>query len=92
MTATDYLAQDPDDRLDYLINYTSLLPANDAITSSTWIHDDGILTDSSSFTDNTTTVFVSGGTDSTDYPITNRIVTTQGRKVDYTILIRIRNQ
>lgn len=80
--------KDPDDILDYGINWAARL-GTDTISASTWIVEDGITQDSASFTDTTTAIWLSGGTAGVTYDITNRIVTAAGRQIDQTVSIAV---
>ena len=80
---TAYLAtfqKDPNDVLDYTVNWASWLGA-DTIVSSTFTVGTGLVVDSSSNTTTTTTVFISSGAIGQQYPVTNQIVTSGGRTV-----------
>jgi hypothetical protein len=71
--------QDPSDRLDYTINWSRLL-SGDTIVTSTWDVPTGIVAVNSVFSENATSVMLSGGTAGQSYEITNRI-TTVGDKI-----------
>lgn len=84
--------KDPDEVLDYLINWAVRLGA-DTIDTSTWIMptspDALLVKDSDSNTTTTTTIWMSGGTLGKTYNITNRIVTDGGRTMDKTLTLKI---
>lgn len=85
--------QDPDALLDYVIDWSEWLPSGDTIDTSTWfVDDDALEIESTSKTDTTATVRVSGGTLNRRYKVTNRITTTAGLINDQTITIRIREK
>lgn len=94
--------KDPDARLDYVIDWAAALQdANgdqvDFIVGSAWAVDDPALTIESSpfapsFTATTTTVWLSGGVAGTDYAVTNRITTDDGRIDDRTIRIKVQER
>ena len=85
--------QDPQDRLDYEIDWSEWLPTGDTIITSTWAVDDAALTlDDDSATTTAATVFASGGVIGSAYLVTNHIETGQGREKDQTIKIKIRSQ
>jgi hypothetical protein len=64
--------------LDYQIDYAAWLPTGDPIATSTWSVPAGITKDSDSFTDDDTTIILSGGTVGQTYEIENTITTTNG--------------
>ena len=85
-------SKDPDAVLDYILDWSRWLALDEEITGLTVVADPGITVDSSSFTTAITTVWLSGGTDGSNYRITYRITTDQGRADDRTIVIRARNR
>lgn len=73
------------------------------ISTSTWTLDSGITENSSGTAEITikgitygvntvATIWLSGGTDGTNYDLLDRIVTSDSRTLDYTITIKVRNQ
>lgn len=81
--------KDPDDVLDYGINWSKWLDG-DTLLLSEWFVPEGITMDSESSDTTTATIWLSGGTADADYELTNRITTAQGRQRDKTITIRVR--
>lgn len=88
--------KDPNDIIDYAVNWAKWLRPGDEIISSTWTVESGLnkIADPTTdvmdpFTPTIATVWVAGGTDGTDYAALNRITTTQGRQRDKTITIRV---
>lgn len=81
--------KDPDEDLDYTIDWSARLE-DDVISTSDWLPVDGITTHSESNTDTATTIWLSGGTLGTSYEITNRIVTVGGRTMDQTVRLKIK--
>lgn len=84
--------KDPNDIIDYLVDWSDWLSDGDTIASSTWIVPAGITKDSDTFTNTTTTIWLSGGTAGQSYSLTNRIVTSNNppRTKDKTITIRVK--
>ena len=83
--------KDPDDVLDYSIDWTARL-AGDTISSSIWIVPAGITKDSDSNTDSISTIWLSAGTVGQRYNITNRITTVAGRTIDNTVSLIVQEQ
>lgn len=86
--------KDPDEVLDYFIDWTARL-AGDTISSSLWfiVDDDLTLTiDSNSFTASGATVWLSGGTIGVTYEVTNRIMTAGARTMDQTVKLKIKGK
>lgn len=85
--------KDPNEVLDYLLSWARRVPEGDSIAGSTWLVDEGdVVVDSDSFTDTTATVWLSGGTVGTRCVLTNRVTTTEGRTMDQSVSIRIREK
>lgn len=74
--------KDPDAVLDYGCDWSDWLDGDTLSTSSWTIAPAGLTKVSDSLTATTTTVWLSGGTVSTVYTVTNRIVTAGGRTED----------
>lgn len=101
-------AKDPDEILDYDLDWTARLysadeldqvdagqtvtPA-DAIASSQFMLPSGTLVASaSSFTSTRTNVWLAGGAEGESYLVLNRITTTGGRTMDQTVKLKIRTK
>jgi hypothetical protein len=80
--------KDPDEVLDYQIDWSGRL-GDDTIVTSTWFVPEGITQDSVLDTTTTTTIWLSGGTDGESYDFTNRIVTADGRVMDQTVTLQV---
>ena len=93
--------KDPDSKLDYEINWLDWLTSINTITgetvidtivSSTWVDVDTDLTvESDSFTDSTTTVWLTGGVIDKTYEVVNRITTAAGRIQDQTAKLKCKS-
>lgn len=80
--------KDPDAVLDYSFDWSAWL-VSDTISTSTWTAGTGITIDSNSSTTTVTTVWLSGGTASVAYTVTNRIVTAASRTDDRSLTINV---
>lgn len=82
--------KDPDEVLDYELNWAPRL-AGDVIDSSIWIigPDSVLVKNSDSRSDSFTVIWLSGGTVGTTYELTNRITTANGDTMDQTVLLQI---
>lgn len=83
--------KDPNAQLDYQIDWSPWLGA-DQIATSVWEAEVGITVDSSSNNTTKATVWLSGGVHGENYEIRNRITTGGGRTDDRTINIEVRNR
>ena len=93
--STFSIDKDPQSVLDYSITYADIMALtspNDTIFSSSWAGSDGLVVDSNSKTDTTTTVFVSGGRVGAYCNLVNTIVTTADRTYERTIVVEIKNK
>lgn len=84
--------KDPQDIIDYRIDWSKWLRDGDTILTSEWVVPAGITMDSEDNNTTSSTVWLSGGTAGANYQLTNRIVTVQGRQKDRTITIRVKEQ
>lgn len=74
--------------LDYTMDWSQWLATGDDLATSTWTTTTGLVKDSDVLdADNTTTVWLSGGTPGQTYVATNRITTTGGRTDDRSITV-----
>lgn len=82
--------KDPSAKKDYTLDWSDWLESGDEISTSTWTVPTGITKNSDSKTEDTTTIWLSGGTAGSYYLCTNHIVTTPGgREEEQSILILI---
>lgn len=83
--------KDPQDKLDYAVDWTSQLAVGETISTSTWTVPTGItqITPAPSIDDGIVTIWLSGGTVGTRYDVLNHIVTSQGREYDRTVPILV---
>ena len=81
---------DPDEVLDYSVDWTGRIE-DDPIATSDWtITPSGTLVkDSDTFADAITTIWLSGGTAGASYILRNRITTEGNRTLDQSITIRV---
>lgn len=89
--ALTWPTKDPDEVLDYNIDWSDRL-VGDTIATSTWIVPTGIVADSQAKAATTTTLWLSSGTLGAKYDILNRIVTVEGRTMDQTVTMKIKTR
>ena len=86
-------AKDPDERLDYKIDWTKLLPSGDTIVASSWeTYDPKIVAEDGQFDDTSATIWVRSGEVGAEYLVTNHIETLGGRKEDQSIKVKIKEK
>lgn len=85
MSAIQSFRKDPASVLDYGIDWSDWLASGEIISTSTWTVPTGITKDSDSKGDESTIVWLSGGTAGMAYEITNKITTSDSRTVERTI-------
>lgn len=83
--------KDPDDILDYKVDWTDSL-SDEVIVTSTWLLPAEITKVSDDYADTSATIWLSGGTALDNLTITNRIFTSAGRQMDQSVLLRIRTR
>lgn len=83
-------AKDPDELLDYKVDWSKRLPG-DTIHSSTWPNPpSGLTVVTTAHAQKNTTVWLSGGVLGQTYTLLNRIVTHGGRTMDQSVEITIK--
>ena len=83
--------KDPSAILDYQIDWSIWLGANDTLQTVTWEISSGLVKDSESNTSTTATIWLSGGTLNQFYTITCSIITAQGRYDQRSFVLRIKD-
>ena len=83
-------AKDPNEVLDYQIDWTKRLDGDTISTSTYSVAVGTAVVDSSSKTTTTSTVWLSGGTLDETCEILNRVVTAGGRTFDQTVRVKIK--
>lgn len=91
MTTLTWPDKDPDEVLDYEMDWSARV-LTDTIATSTWIVPTGITKNSDSHTTTTTTIWLSGGTAGTTYTFTNRIITAGGRTMDDSVKLKCKEK
>jgi hypothetical protein len=84
--------KDPDAVLDWIFDWNDWLAEFETISSAVFITDPGIIVTTSSYTQKTATVWLSGGTESQVYRITCRITSSEGRTDDRSFTLRCSNR
>lgn len=85
-------AKDPDEVLDYGIDWAARIEAGDAIATVTWTFPAGITKSNEQLAGTVASVFVSGGTEAETYSIGCRVTTTGGRTMDETAKLKIKTR
>ncbi len=82
--------KDPDEKIDFGINWATWLES-DTISASTWVivPSGGIVVDSESETSTVATVWLTGGKTGTTYKVRNFITTAAGRSPPRTIHVKV---
>lgn len=91
MSSVTFPVKDPDEVLDYCIDWTAAL-GTDTIQTSTWTMPSGLNKVSDALTTTHTTIVLSGGTLGVHYSMNNRIETVGNKIHDRTATIWIRGK
>jgi hypothetical protein len=82
--------KDPDEVLDYQVDWSDRLNG-DTLSTSVWtISDPALVEDSSEISGDNTIIWLSAGTLGEAYDLLNRVTTTGGRTMDQTVRLRIK--
>lgn len=85
--------KDPNEVLDYRVDWTGRLESGETISTSTVFRASGdVVLDSQGFVGAIVTVWLSGGTDDSLNVLTSRIVTSAGRVYDESVKLRVRTK
>jgi hypothetical protein len=91
--ALSFPNKDPEEVLDYTLDWFKRLGTSDVITSSVWAVDGtGLIIDSDTFSTTQTTLWLSAGVLDASYLLTNHIVTEGGREMEQSVKIRIKHK
>lgn len=91
MAALQWPDKDPNEVLDYVLDWSAVLAPGDTISTSAWIVPAEVTKDSDTASDDATTIWLSGGAVG-QYLFTNRITTAGGRTFDQTVGLDIRER
>lgn len=93
MSHDDKKFKDPDERLDFAFDFAAqFLAADETITSFAVTVPAGLTLDSDSETNGIVTIWLTGGTVDTTYPILCRVTTSTGRIKDEVRYVRVRDE
>ena len=84
---SDRFSKDPNATLDFVFDWSAWLEDTETITSHEITAAEGIVVDSSTEAAGKITVWLSGGTESHDYRVACKIVTSSGRTDERTMTI-----
>jgi hypothetical protein len=82
------MTKDPDEILDYTVDWSERLETDETISTSSWIVDSGLTVDSDSKSSTAATVWLSGGTSGQFYAVINRITTSVNRTYEQAFHLR----
>lgn len=85
-------SKDPNEVLDFTIDWSDRLVADDTILTSTWTVPVGLVNQRVATTSVLATVWLGGGVLGTTYDVANQVVTAGGRTMDQTMRLKIRAQ
>lgn len=81
----------PNQTLDYVVDWDARTGTGETVASSTWNVPAGltIAAPAPSFTDDSTTIWLTGGTAGTTYVVSNTVVTNQGRTLEHAFYLTV---
>ena len=84
--------KDPDAKLDYTFDWSEWLESDDSISTAAWTVPEGLTKTADSFDNQTVTIWLSGGSDWTDYHVICEVETTNGRIDQRKLLVCVRER
>lgn len=85
-------AKDPDEILDYQVDWVNRLAGDTIVTSLYFVGEGTVIIDSDDFTTTVTTVFLSGGLTGETNIVTNRVTTAGLRTMDQSVKLKIKDK
>ena len=82
--------KDPSESKRYGRDWTAHLEDGDTIVTSTWVVPDGLVGAEDEVVGNVATIRLSGGTERTEYRVTNNVVTSQGDIFERSFTVNVR--
>lgn len=92
MSTKTWPNKDPNEVLDYGIDWSQRLSPTEVIISSAWTVPGGLVSSTESFGANSTTIWLSGGTEGATYTLVNRVGTDEGRVYDQSVKIKVKSR
>jgi hypothetical protein len=90
--AKKWAFKDPNEVVDYELDWAPRLGTLDTIATVTWIVPAGIIKDSQSNTTTVAVIWLSGGTAGETYNVVCRITTVGGRTYDQTVSLPVKDR
>lgn len=84
--------KDPNEKLDYTLNWTAALIDSDTIQESLWTVPSGLVSSSESHDDTKCVIWLSGGTEGEKYTISNKITTAAGRIMERSATLKVKSR
>ncbi len=85
-------AKDPNEVLDYSIDWRPRLVTGDTISTAVWTIPAPLVQGPSSISNGVTSTFISGGVENVTYVVQCRITTTGGRTMDQSVKLKIKSR
>lgn len=94
MTALSWPPKDPDELLDYEIDWTKRMPASDSIAASTWVAPTGLskVVESVIESNKVAVIWLAGGAVGETYPVLNTVTTQEGRIMQQTVRLKVKSK
>lgn len=89
MSLPSWPDKDPNEVLDYTIDWTSRLIGSDTVSSVVWTVPSGITKDSQSNDTTKAVIWLSGGSNTRTYPITCQVTTASGRVMEQSVTLKL---
>lgn len=92
MAIDTWSSKDPNDVLDYTIDWTALLVGGETISTANWsVTPSGLTIGTTAISSPNTSAWLSSGSAGTQYAVTCRITTSASRTYERTVLISVEN-
>lgn len=84
--------KDPNDKLDYTIDWSAALTEGDTIVASEWEIPNELTSSNISFDTTKTIVWLAGGGNGGKHSIINKVTTSAGRVIERSVLLKVKSR
>ena len=84
--------KDPNDKLDYTIDWSAALTEGDTIVASEWTISEELVFSNMSFDTTKTIVWLAEGVEGVKYTLTNKVTTFAGRVIERSVLLKVKSR
>lgn len=92
MSALSWPSKDPNEVLDFGLDWTAAFNSEEVIVASLWEVPPGLIVLQEGFDSRAAVIWLAGGADATVYVLVNRVTTSQGRTYDQSVRLKAKSR